>query len=84
MQGTTDSDFFRIPRPRGILRWLLGLLQLRSERMRERDRGDTIMSVATVLSHCGRDGTVISRQRHDEWSVTLGPIASSNSTLENR
>lgn len=73
-----DTDFFRIPRPRGILRWLLYLLHLRAERMKARDRGDTMTSVALVLSESGRPGTVISRQRGDEWSVTLGPRPGEN------
>ena len=68
-----DTDFFRIPRPRRILRWLLYLLHLRTERLKARDRGDTMASVAVVLSDSGRPGRVISRQRGDEWSVTLGP-----------
>jgi hypothetical protein len=74
VQDATDSDFFLIPRPRGILRWLLRLLSLRAERMRMRDRGDTITSIAVVLGDSGRAGTVISRQRDDEWSVTFGPV----------
>jgi hypothetical protein len=53
---------------------VLSLLRLRTERMKEQDRGDTITSVAALLSDSGRDGTVISRQHDDEWSVTLGPM----------
>src|SRR2546428_10715831 len=73
VQDDTEADYIRIPRPRSILRWLLQLVSARMERLRARDRGDTITSVVAALSDSGRDGAVISRQAGDEWSVTLGP-----------
>jgi hypothetical protein len=75
VQDDIDADFFHIPRPRGILRALLHLLRSRAERLRAQDRGDTITSVAAVLSDSGRGGIVTSRQLDDEWSVVLGPTA---------
>ena len=78
MQDDTDADFFQIPRPRGIVRALLYLLHLRAERLKQQDRSDTITSVAAVLIGASRDGVVVSRQHHDEWSITLGPAVAAS------
>jgi hypothetical protein len=84
VQDDTDADFIRIPRPRSIVRWLLYLLHLRTQRVTARDRGYTITSVTALLSESGRVGTVDSRQRDDRWSVTLGPAAGGPTSSENQ
>lgn len=66
-----DSDVVRTLRPRGVLRLLLRLLQVRGARLEVRDRGATITKVAQILSSgCG--GRVSSHgPGGDRWSVTV-------------
>lgn len=67
-----DADFVRILRPRSVLRMLLNLFRLRSERLKAFDRGDTIIEVAHVLSGSGHGGRVSSHGPDgDRWSVSV-------------
>lgn len=68
---TDDPDFIHIPRPRSIVRGLLGLLALLVHRSAANDRGATITTVTDVLSASGRSGTVVSHEPGGEWSVTV-------------
>ncbi|MGW5721883.1 hypothetical protein ACWEVP_37315 [Amycolatopsis sp. NPDC003865] len=68
----SEIDVVRIPRPRSILRLLLGLVRLRSDRLKASDRGATITEVAQVLSESGYGGRVTSHSPDgDRWSVTV-------------
>ncbi|MEU4522948.1 hypothetical protein AB0F52_30090 [Amycolatopsis sp. NPDC024027] len=68
----SEIDVVRIPRPRSILRLLLGLVRLRSDRLKAGDRGATITEVAQVLSESGYGGRVTSHSPDgDRWSVTV-------------
>jgi hypothetical protein len=68
----SDIDVVRIPRPRSILRLLLVLVRLRSDRLKAGERGATITEVAQVLSESGYGGRVMSNSPDgDRWSVTV-------------
>ncbi|MEV4049603.1 hypothetical protein AB0J55_00285 [Amycolatopsis sp. NPDC049688] len=82
-----DADVVRIPRPRSLLRMLLNLFRLRSERLKASDRGDTIIEVAQVLSGSGHGGRVSSHGPDgDRWTVSVptAPTASPAPTAEAR
>lgn len=78
-----DADVVRILRPRSLMRMLLNLFRLRSERLKASDRGDTIVELAQVLSGSGHGGRVSSHGPDgDRWTVTVptGPKTPSAAT----
>ncbi|WP_372667992.1 hypothetical protein [Amycolatopsis kentuckyensis] len=67
-----EADVVRILRPRSLMRMLLTLFRLRSERLRAFERGDMIIEVAQVLSDSNRGGRVTSQSADgDRWMVSV-------------
>lgn len=82
-----EADVVRILRPRSLMRMLLTLFRLRSERLRAFERGDMIIEVAQVLSDSNRGGRVTSQSADgDRWMVTVpsGPEAPTATAAEDR
>ncbi|TDV45536.1 hypothetical protein [Actinophytocola oryzae] len=71
MEQYSEGDFIRVPRPRSLLSAVLMFVRARTTQRIARERGHTIAAVAEVLRDSGRNGTVVSRQKGDQWSVAF-------------